>query len=365
MDIKITNYKTLVIVLLIVLLGGFISGILGVLFSRAYLRYVPILGDFYVPTTKNGEKEVIIREANKVIVTSDDRFAQVAKDVSDSIYLLARKKSGSGAYASHEVISSALALTSDGWLVASSTIALTPSQHVIVLGKKVLTIEKIARDANSNLIFIKVDSRDLAVTTLTTSPTTSLSQSIFSFNPTSQELQHGYISDVLARSVVGKYENVLDTDVYDQRIKTSIPKDSLLTGSPIFDLEGKVVGVVTQSGVIRASYVNYLFSRLLKNETLEPLNLSIRYMPLHLAQGANNSGAGALLTNTDIKPAVSVNSSLKDQLKAGDIITHVENTMVQEGVDLLDILYSYPLGTSVSLKVVRDGQQVTVEYVIQ
>src|SRR5680860_1012101 len=111
------------IILILAACGGFLAGLLGMLFyTSVAARY--LIPNLILPTSDQlGQREVIIKEARNVVVEQDLKVTQLSDQVYKASFGIYRKKTfGRNVidqlYSPDEMLTQAIAITSDGWLAA-------------------------------------------------------------------------------------------------------------------------------------------------------------------------------------------------------------------------------------------------------
>ena len=152
---------------------------------------------------------------------------------------------------------------------------------------------------------------------------------------------------------------------------TILPTDAALnagnSGGPVYNTSGQVIGIVTakysSSGVeglgfaIPVNDAVAIANDLMKNGTVTDraqLGITLQTIPDSAAQYYNMpSGAYVNAVNSG-------SCAEKAGLKAGDIITAIDDTAVSSGDALRSALRSYSAGESATLTVSRNGETLTL-----
>jgi hypothetical protein len=362
--------NTLLIVTSIALIVGFLSGLGGVVFSRYYLNRLSFLSDLYLPSDGGvGQREVVIQDVNRVIVEQDDRVTQVLDKAKSALFGVYRNKSLTATgieayYLPQDALGQAIALTSDGWLVARLTQNYQPNALVIAQGSKVYTVSQIQRDVYTGLSYIKVEAQNLPVLEFATLESLGNGQSVVSYDVFTQSTQVTRIEDVMHRTIVNRFDVVQSVEEYDIRI---LLENAIESGRPILNLNGNLVGVSLGEGiVIKDVYIKFALNSLLRNEVITLPTLGINFVSVHdIAGYAQGVTEGVIVVPNINGVAVSTQSPLFEQVQVGDVIVSIEDTRLTHANNFMDLLYDYKLGDTVTLGIVRGGEQLSVEYQIQ
>ncbi len=355
------KHTLITITLLVALLIGFVAGIGGDVFSRYFLYNFSFLSDLYLPTqTDVGRREVIIQEANRVIVEQENRIAQVVEGASKVGAYVYTKKTGQAVYYPFERVTSALPVTSDGWLVTVSSTPLQAQSLVVSLGKEAYPVTQVRRDSATGLSFIKVDQATLPVVRFAKADSLTAGQGVVSVDPLLGSVHVTSIVDVVADETDTRLDAVRTIELYNPTMILGVSIDA---GLPVFNMNGDVVGVSSGAGkVVKIHYINFLLKSLLARDALVKPYLGISYA--HTSQISGSSLPDGILLMAGSSPAVSVSSPLVQDLKEGDVIVAVQGSKITSGISFADSMYDYALGDTITLTVVRDGNQFDVKYTL-
>ncbi len=368
MSKNLSKTHIILISLVVALLVGFVSGIAGDIVSRYYLRNISLFNDLYLPQQGQvGERQIIIQEANRVIVEQDGRVGQVIDSTAKaSLGIYRAKNLGTNpidqVYAPHEVLSHAVSLTSDGWVLAYAPQSYTAASIVVVKGAKVYPVERVVHDDQTGLTFLKVTATDLPVIGFAPLENIMLGQTVIAYDVVRDAVTATQISDLDDRLVDSRFDVVQSIEGYNQRMQLSDEVEG--RGVPVVNLDGRLVGVTAGGAdVVKATYINFLLKSVLKDGVLTKPYVGIRYMPLHEMPGFVTAlEGGAVISRSATQPAVSANSPLAGQVQEGDIIVSVEGNRLTRSAGFADVLFDYKLGDMVTLTVVRGDQQFDIEY---
>lgn len=365
---KILNVRKLFLeVLIISLIVGFLGGVVGELFTRAYIfppesEIEPVLINDLSEEKKKEEKKE--KEAKSVAEEMSSALAGIyikkspgQKDLLGQVYLPGELR-GQGSV-----------LTSDGWILTSSDVLgnLAKDDLAVSVEGKIFTVEEIFKDPASGLAFLKIPAENLAVVKMgelnnfkTGDVVLTLGASGKVFSTTMQDISYQSISRLedLTRSSEEFSEMVLLADELDTNY----------LGGPVVSLGGEVIAVIIRGagGKINLSapvdYIEPLVFDILRNvEAGRPL-LGVNYLDLAESLGIfpedrQGMERGALLYKNPLSgtPAASVG------LKKGDIILKVNNEEVDAKNSLTKLIQEYKPGDKVELVVLRKGEETKVE----
>jgi len=296
-----SKFKILKRVLLIIvfILIAFSAGIFGEFFTRTYLANMAFFRDFYFTQADNlGQRDLIISQPQKVVVEQDIRLNQLANEIRPSVLGIFIKKKVSknlsdNLYLVSDMVGQSFVLTSDGWLISSAaTITGSKDDFVIYYNNKIYPIEKIVKDDLTRTVFIKINAQNLPVIKLADLQKVFNGQQIFIFNSYYQQVNLANIVDRSYRPIHEKNDLIISSQDLNKRILTDKNFPANLIGSPVFNLDGEIVGLYDQAGinnsqVIPINFISSVINQVLKDEKIQRPYLGIYYINLNKTVSLN------------------------------------------------------------------------------
>lgn len=363
-----------IIIFTIVIIAGLIAGFSGNLLARYSESKLPFFTDLVVPTQGQvGQREVVIQEAKKVIVEQDVRVGQVLDQTQKTLYGVYKKRAVGKSileqlYAPSDFVAGAVAVTSDGWLISRIDGNPSSSSLVIIKDESVMPIEKIIADPATGLKFIKVESANLSVAEFAATESISLGQSVLAYDIIRHAAHLTSIKDLRFQNLQTRGDYLFSADQYNERLRLNDSSGTEFTSVPIFNLNGEIVGL-SEAGdtAIKMNYINFLLKSVLRDGKIQKPYFGFSYVDLDAAQGLPSiyPSAGALVVKNSLGVVVARDSSLFNQLNEGDIITAIENNSLNSEHSLLDLLYDYKMGSTITLKVLRGKDTLEVKYTLE
>ncbi len=373
-------------VIFLAIICGLAAGITGEIITRVY-----ILKDFSVPYFNNeveladldyNRASLIIRDAKKVVVSQDVKIDETISSLrpalvgifknigTDSQVVTATSTQvtdlssvNSSYYQLDNPVMVGMAVTADGWIAASLPLALEKDfeleDHVVITSdRKIYKIDQIS-DFNGlpgNLIFFHLaGASNLPVKSIATRKELSLGQSVIVINDFNNVL-------LTSLSSLRKSEAISSSDSLNARFSLGSPISDEFKNSFVFDLAGNLVAVVgSDKDVIPAiSYSHYWQSFFKKGAPLQPV-LGVNYVDLSATKVLGISlEKGAWLQDSSLSLAVEKGSPAElAGLKAGDVITWINNQELSATNDLADIIASFNPGDSITITYYRDVEEKT------
>jgi len=337
-------------VLIGIVVAGFLGGILGN-WTFIYLldKYYGIPGGNYLaaPTSSS----VIIRDAKKVIVEQDNRIAQAVASA-DRGFVRIFKRSNSGVYQLKDSLATAAVMTSDGWVITPAHLAAGANNswtdyEAVSADRRRFSIEKVEVDPVSGLSFIRLArAQNLPVSGFISSAQLSVGQTLISVAPDSS-IEVGRLSRTISgvRSSEGRPLMLSVTDFSNR-------------SAYFFDAAGQMAGVSGGASILAIDSIQSILENLLTDGQIRRTRLGINYLNLSQALASGNE-SGILLTALDKdNPAVMPGTPAERAgLKAGDIITAIDQATLNEFSSFSSLLAEYRPGDTIALTIKR-GQEV-------
>lgn len=334
---------------------GLLAGLAGTLLAAGYLLPTSLPGASYAVVSRETDAQ---RFPNAVIESAKySALSFVAK--ADTGPLPER------AYLPNEALGAAATLTTDGWFVALTPDGSFDRGLVFVVGGRAYAVTKSVRDPYSGALFLAVDGGDLPVPSFADEPPTP-GESLFAFDA-GRAIRTLEVAAVDEPSADSPASLVQSSDRLAQLVRASGP--SLPVGTPVFDGRGRVAGLVESAGdgsvqIVPSSAFMSVVDDVVRTWVVSRPVLGARLTDLSRLGGALAPAglrAGAMLVSYGGTPAVMRGGPAeKAGLRAGDVITAVNDEEVTARRPLAEILADYSSGDTVTLFVRRptaDGQR--------
>jgi len=356
-------------IIILAIVGGLVAGMFGEIFTRVY-----VLKDLYVPyfnqeldlaDLNSGRSNLIIREAKKVVVNQDVKVSETVSSIQPSLMGVHRKTNVSSRLEYYDLENPdflALAITSDGWLVASipdnTKNAFNVKNYIAISSsREVYEIDEISSfsELPGNLIFFHLkEVSNLAVKKNIKRTELSLGKSLLVVN----DFNNALLSSI---SALEAKEGALSSESLNTRLTLSNEITDNLKNSFVFDLGGNLVAVVASNKEIIPvfAYEHYWQSFFKERKVSRPY-LGVNYLDLNKVVSLElKMDKGAWLYST--KAVIKGSPAEKGGLQVGDVITWIDNKEVNGKNDLADIISEYEPNEAVTITYVRDNEEKRIE----
>jgi len=254
-----------------------------------------------------------------------------------------------------------------GFVVSPEGIILT-NRHVVLNADKIrvrfadkrdLPAVIIGMDALTDLAVLKVDAKNLPTATQGDSSKLRVGQWVLAIGAPMG------LERTATQGIISALGRALPTDNYVSFIQTDVPINPGNSGGPLFDLEGRVVGINSQIVSTSGGYMGLSFAIPINvavtvarqivqqgHATHGWLGATAQELTVELAQAYGlDSPRGALIT--ELAPSGPAEQA---GLQFGDIVLAFDDTAITESADLPPIIGASQPGTNHVLVALRDGQ---------
>jgi hypothetical protein len=359
-----------------------VSVVLGV--AAGGVSAILVASSLPAPVTGGAE---IVRPRDAATEAIPEAVVSPTSGAGRSLVLLYPPKAGKSladrTYLPKDAIAAATILTADGWLVSHGSAASGDhpgwrgqhklSELVAVIGGRTAVVEREVDDPFTGLTFLKVAANGIPAVAFGPAEAPSAGDVLFAFDATRgvRRMAVTAIDDAPATTAA----DLLQSSERLQKLIRLTPDADVVPGSMLLDKDGDLAGVVIRQGTLGASAVPLSafigqLSEVFRGTGIGRPYLGVRYLDLSRLAGAlaeNDQSRGALLSaSLDGKlAAVIARSPAADaRLRAGDVITAVNDEEVTPRRALADIIAEYAPATQVRLSYLRDGATQTADVVL-
>lgn len=178
------------------------------------------------------------------------------------------------------------------------------------------------------------------------------------------------LEQTVTAGIVSAKGRVIGAGPYDNFIQTDASINPGNSGGPLFNMEGKVIGINTAI-VAHGQGIGFAI----------PISMAKTILPDLKAKGKVTRGWLGVSVQ-DISEDIAKNMKLKDRsgtlindvfkgdpadkagLKSGDVITEINGKKIKDTHELLIIIAAFRVGETVTIKVLRDGQEKSVSITV-
>lgn len=366
----------LLIIIIITFVFGLGGGLVGGVVARVYLidplfNFLPF-GNLDFSADRYAGHGLVISNAKNVIVLEDAKIDETINSVGSSLVGIYKKKpvpakpsdvfAPENFYKMSEPVGQGFVITSDGWIVTSLALVKNYNDYVVITkDKKIYQIDKAVADNLTKFNFIHVRARDLPVRKFA---------EIQDIKKGSLAIGVNWLGLNLVSTVAGFSESgglVKSSDLFSKKIVLNDKPPVEFKGLIIFNLAGDALGLFDDGGEVEPiSHLGGAIKSLFKNKTSTRPSLGINYIDLaELVEitGQNSHWQKGVIIYKDQKAAAVKKNSAAERsgLKEGDIIISIDDIELNKDNDLAEIVQDHLAGETVSLVILRQGEEKEVK----
>ncbi|MHB8910528.1 MAG: DegQ family serine endoprotease [Syntrophales bacterium] len=263
-------------------------------------------------------------------------------------------------------LGSGFIISPDGYIFTNNHVVEQADKIIVKLSDgKEYEAKVIGKDAKTDIALIKVKSTDsLPVAETGDSDKLRVGDWVLAIgNPFGLE-------QTVTAGIVSAKGRVIGAGPYDNFIQTDASINPGNSGGPLFNMEGKVIGINTAI-VAQGQGIGFAI----------PISMAKTILPDLKAKGKVTRGWLGISVQ-DISEDIAKNMKLKDRsgaliadvfkgdpadkagLKSGDVITEINGKKIKDTHELLMIIAGFRVGETVKIKILRDGQEKDVSIAV-
>lgn len=211
---------------ILTILGIFILGIFGGIFGSQILWPLLVERPLFLKY-KLEPNPIYVTERKEIKIQENTALKEAIKEVERSVVFV-RTKTKTG----KTLEGSGLILTSDGLLITLEELAPRGSNSSFFVENELVSSQILKRGEKENLILVKAEKKNLKTVGFTNLEKIKIGERIFLLGEVFEE---GKIKTVVNEGIIKSFD--------EEKIETNIFENKNLAGSPLFDIEGNLVGI--------------------------------------------------------------------------------------------------------------------------
>lgn len=345
------------------LIFGAVAGFFGFVIAANLPADLPFLGDLKAGLATEGGSTILFPDRKQTTP-----LLKQAPEVVDQIIPLYAHEPAVGDTTAF--VGNAVVLTADGWMVAPSRLIPDAEEEaeafaamkVVLPNGEMKSIQKAMPDALTGLTFFFINSVNLAVVNFQSADPLSIGQLL-----SGVEKQMGATA-VYERHIVGEAQrsnSVRSTRELQYDIMVDTAGQALSAGMPFFYNTGEFAGMLTDGGVlVQADLISSGLNTIIATGTLKRSAFDLSYINIDRLTRTDREQRklpenGLLITavredDDDAAPEL--------PFLVGDVITHINNTFLDQESDLSNTVYSEPAGATFFFTIRRNDQEQVIEW---
>ncbi|HEX3568069.1 MAG TPA: trypsin-like peptidase domain-containing protein [Candidatus Saccharimonadales bacterium] len=356
------------------------------------------LGGYLGERSRNDTSSV--QKQQVVLKTQGQLISSIAKNVGQSVVSV--NVTGQAAASSNDLSSifggqqqqqsvqsagTGIILTSDGLIITNRHVVPSGTTSVSVMlsdGTEYDNVQVIGRTSSSDsldIAFLKIPDtkgKTLVPATLGDSSKMQIGDNVIAIGNALGQFQNTVTSGIISgygRSVQASDSNGSNSENLEDLFQTDAAINEGNSGGPLVNLDGQVIGINTAIAgdaqsigfAIPVNDITGLINSVKSTGKLQRPYIGVMYVPLtdDVAKQYNLSTTrGAYIPNADATGQNSViagGPAANAGVKAGDIITKVNDTAIDQNNSLTAILDKHAVGDKVTLTILRGSKTITID----
>ena len=275
-----------------------------------------------------------------------------------------RQSAGSGSGAT---------ISSDGYIITNNHVVDNADEIEVLLNdNQVYKGKVIGTDPTTDIALVKIDANNLPTIKMGDSDKIQIGEWVLAVG---SPFGDDFRSTVTAGIVSAKGRSIQNQNIgnYVPFIQTDVAINPGNSGGPLFDLDGKVVGINSQIYSRSGGYQGLAFAipidvaMEVANQIIEDGGVSRGYLGVRVGEVDNDLAEalsmdkpyGALIT--DVEKGESGDDA---GLQAGDVIIEFNGKEIKFGSDLPHVVGRIQPNTKANAKIIRDGKDITLKFVL-
>jgi S1-C subfamily serine protease len=319
---------------------------------------------------------------NTIEVDDSDTIAAAAAKVSPSVVSISTSNQVRSSYYSLSELSGAgtgIIVSEDGFIMTNSHVVENANSVSVIMsdGTTYNNVKVIGSDPLNDIAFLKISGvSGLTAAQLGDSSTVKIGQRVIAIGNALGQYQNTVTSGIISgkgRPVTASSGNGQSTETLTDLLQTDAAINSGNSGGPLVNLSGQVIGIntavaTTANGMGFAIPINStkgILAGVLENGTIARAYLGVNYLtitPDVVAEYNLSVTQGAYVYAGDnVNPIVSGSPADKAGIKAGDIITKINDITVGDQGGIANLIGEYRPGNTVLITVLRSGETKTIK----
>lgn len=338
---------------------------------------------------------VISSENQRAVLSESQLISAIAKNVSPSVVSIDVTVQTPGnsffgiAGAQRQAAGTGIIISEDGYIVTNRHVVDSATTNVNITlsdGTEFEDVEVIGRTAEGDpldVAFLKIkDTKGMKLTPakLGDNAEVQVGDKVVAIGNALGQFQNTVTSGIISgfgRSVEAG-DGFTSSETLQNLIQTDASINEGNSGGPLVNISGEVIGINTAIAgggaenigfAIPISDIKGLIDGVLKKGKLERPYLGVRYVMLtddYAYEYNLSTKRGAYIAPSRNGSSIVPDSpAAKAGLKEKDIITEINGEKIDEKRSLISLISKHPVGTEVSLKIIRDGQEQTLKTTLE
>ncbi len=346
----------IIVIIVISIFCGSISGLIALFLLIS--GSIPFLSSYDIDN-RNAER-IIIDQPRNVVIQQDVQIKQLENVLLPALINLYPKLKAVQGYADSNFLGQGIVLTSDGWIITTQNSVSNASTTYQAIGYqlKEYDFNPVVTDKATNIVFGKIDAKNLPVVGIGKSKDLSLGQTVVVVSKRSKMeianiVKIGYKFDT-------EKEINQNSDTFSKRIYLNIKFNKEYNGAIVANMKGEVVGIIVNDEIIPADYFARTINDVLVGKKISRPELGINYKDISATEGLQKyAEKGAYVVD------VLKTSDAYGKILAGDIIKKVNDYELNSFMSLSEAINNFNTGNKVEILISRAGKDQSFNIILK
>lgn len=344
-----------------ILIWAVIAGALGgVFFDRILVPKLSSVAGFGWLTKLSSSSQIIITRNEQVVLNEGANLVELAKQTSNITVSLYRGQKPNLAFAGLGIV-----MTSDGLIFTSKSVIGNNNEVTVVTNDGMVYPGLLrALDPKTDLAVITIPAKNLSAASFGSALSLQAGQRVVSVGIANREYERRINSGIVTSSVLNNksLNQVFNSEVFSDSFTVSSTADSQFVGAPMVNLEGQLVGMVSNfsGGMVTAENLKPALDSYLQTGKIVRARLGVQYWYLSTAHAnlKNISRPGVLVLNVDKNSPAS-----KALLRVNDLIFEVAGESLED--KSFEQLISRTSSGEMKVGLLRAGKELEIKIILE
>lgn len=326
-----------------------------------------------------------ITESRQTLVAEGEVVADVAQKLSPSVVSIVTQSAVRTPFGNSttEGAGTGIIISKNGYVLTNKHVIPQGTDSVSVVlsdGTSYSNVQVVGRDSFNDIAFLKINgANNLTPAVIGDSSKVQVGQKVIAIGNALGQYQTSVTSGII--SAVGRPLTASDGQSQAEHLENLLQTDAAInpgnSGGPLVNLNGKVIGINTAIAedaqsigfAIPINDAKGLIKSVVEKNKLERAYLGVRYVSITPAISAEldlSSKKGAYISGGNGQAAV-ISGSPADKagLREKDIITKINNTVIDQQHPLSSVAAQFSPGDTIDVTYQRDGQEQTTKVTLE
>jgi S1-C subfamily serine protease len=326
-----------------------------------------------------------VKTETSIVDSEGDAIAKVAEKVGQSVVSILTEQTetydnyfyGTRDYTTRAA-GTGVIVSGDGYIITNKHVIPDNTTKVTIVlndGTEYDDVAVVDRDPTNDIAFLKIKGvKDLPAVTIGQSSDLKIGTKVIAVGNALGQFQNTVTAGIISgldRSITASDSSGAATEALTGLLQTDAAINSGNSGGPLVTYDGKVIGInmaiASDADNIGFAIPSDVFvgsiASVIEKGKIEKPYLGVYYVTITKAIAKEKNlvvNQGALVGADNQRPTVAGSPAEKAGLRAGDIITKINDTALDEHNTLPVVVARYKVGDELKLTILRDGKELSI-----